>query len=129
MAPNSKQSTTYLEFEDNTLLIELFGSQESHLKILEKELFVTITTRGNQVVIQGKEENTRITGRTLASLYLRLQEGKPVDVTDVMVALRKASDKEPHEETFLTTKRRVIAARSHQQAAYIQSLKENELVF
>jgi phosphate starvation-inducible protein PhoH and related proteins len=129
MASKKKPSTTYLEFEDNTLLIELFGSQESYLKLLEKEIPVTITTRGNQVVIQGEEENTRIAGHTLASLYLRLQEGKQVDATDVMTALRQASDKESHEETFLTTKRRVIAARSQQQAAYIKSLKENELVF
>lgn len=129
MTSNPKQSTTYLEFEDNTLLIELFGSQETHLKIIEKELPVTITTRGNQVVIQGDEEKTRIAGRTLATLYARLQDGKPVDVTDVMEALRQSSDQEPYEEAFLTTKRRVIAARSKQQAAYIQSLKDNELVF
>jgi len=126
---SNKHSTTYLEFEDNDLLIELFGSQESNLKLLEKELSVSITTRGNQVVIQGKDEETRIAGRTLASLYVRLQEGKQVDATDVMTTLRLSSDTEPHEETFLTTKRRVIAARSRQQVAYIRSLKENELVF
>ena len=126
---SNKQSTTYLEFEDNALLVELFGSQESHLKLLEKELLVSITTRGNQVVIEGEDENTRITERTLTFLYARLQEGKEVDNTDVMAALRQAGDKEPHEETYLTTKRRVIAARSKQQAAYIKALKENELVF
>ena len=126
---SDKRSTTYLEFEDNTLLIELFGSQESNLKLIEKELPVTITARGNQVVIHGEDEITRIAGRTLASLYARLQEGKQVDTTDVMSAIRLASDKEPHEETYLTTKRRVIAARSRQQAAYIKALKENELVF
>lgn len=126
---SDKQSTTYLEFEDNNLLVDLFGSHESHLKLLEKELSVSITTRGNQLVIQGNDENSHIAGRTLAFLYTRLQEGKPVDVTDVMSALRKVSDKEPHEEVYLTTKRRVIAAKSKQQAAYIKSLKENELVF
>jgi phosphate starvation-inducible PhoH-like protein len=124
-----KRSTTYLEFDDNDLLIELFGSQDGHLKLLEKELDVTITTRGNRLVIQGEDEITRIAGRTLASLYSRLQEGKEVDTTDVMSALRQASDKEPHEETYLTTKRRVIAARSKLQASYIKALKENELVF
>ncbi len=129
MASNDKQSTTYLEFEDNTLLIELFGSHENNLKLLEKELVVTITTRGNQVVIQGEEENTLIAGRTLASLYQYLRQGKSVDSTDVMAVLRHASEKEPHEEIFLTTKRRVIAAQSRQQAAYIKSLKENDLVF
>jgi phosphate starvation-inducible PhoH-like protein len=129
MELNTKPSTTYLEFDDNTLLIELFGPNESHLKLLEKEIPVTINARGNQLVIQGEEENTRIAGRTLAALYLSLKEGKPVDATDVMAALRSANDKEPHEETFLTTKRRVITARSRQQAAYIKGLKENELVF
>lgn len=125
----SKKSTTYLEFDDNTLLIELFGSQESNLRLLEKEIPVSIISRGNQVIIQGEEEYTRIAGRTLASLYNYLEEGKQIDTTDVMLALRNASIKEPHEESFLTTKRRVIAARSKQQANYIKSLNENELIF
>ena len=59
MESRDKPSTTYLEFEDNSLLIELFGSQESNLKLLEKELPVIISTRGNQVVIQGEEESAR----------------------------------------------------------------------
>ncbi len=126
---DTKPSTTYLEFDDNALLIDLFGANESHLKLLEKEIPVTINARGNQLVIQGEEENTRIAGRTLAALYLSLKEGKPVDATDVMAALRSANDKESHEETFLTTKRRVITARSRQQAAYIKALKTDELVF
>lgn len=124
-----KTSTTYLEFEDNDLLLDLFGSQESHLKILEKELSISITTRGNQLVIEGSEENTHIAGRTLAFLYNRLQTGKEVDRTDVTMALRSIMEKEPHEEVVLTTKRRIISARSKQQAAYIKALKANELVF
>ncbi len=126
---SDKRSTTYLEFDDNNLLIELFGSHENNLKLIEKELAVSITTRGNQVVIQGEDELTRIAGRTLAALYSHLQDGKQLDSTDIMAALRQAGDKEPHEETYLTTKRRVIAARSRMQAAYIKALKENELVF
>lgn len=126
---SDQQSTTYLEFEDNNLLLDLFGSQESHLKFLEKELAVTITTRGNQLIIQGKDEDTHIAGRTLTVLYSYLQEGKEIDATDVMLVLRKISMKEPHEEVYLTTKRRVISARSKQQAAYVKALKENELVF
>lgn len=122
-------STTYLTFEDNDLLLDLFGTQESHLKLLEKELSIHITARGNRLVIQGDDEATHIAGRTLAFLYTRLQEGKQVDTTDVMAALRWISEKEPHEEVYLTTKRRVIAARSKQQAAYIKALKENDLVF
>jgi len=127
MGPD-KQSTTYLEFEDNSLLLDLFGSQESHLKILEKELSVSITARGNQLVIQGSDEDTHIAGKTLTFLYARLQEGKPVDITDVMSTLRKVSAKESHEDVYLTTNRRVIAARSKQQAAYITALKENDLI-
>lgn len=129
MVSKEKSSTTYLEFEDNSLLIELFGSHESNLKLLEKELPVIISARGNQVVIRGEEENARLAGAVLASLYLRLQKGKSVDTADVMTALRHATEKESNEEFFLTTKRRIITARSRQQAAYIQCLKENELVF
>jgi len=126
---SDKPSTLYLEFEDNALLLELFGSHEKNLKLIEKEIPVSITNRGNQVIIQGEEENIQTTGRALASLYLRLKEGKLIDSIDVVQALQFINEEEPHEETYLTTKRRVIAARSKQQAAYIKALKENELVF
>lgn len=49
MESREKFSTSYLEFEYNSLLIDLFGSQESNLKFLEKELSVIISTPGNQV--------------------------------------------------------------------------------
>ncbi len=65
----------------------------------------------------------------MASLYLRLKDGKSVDAVDVTQTLHSTSEEESHEETYLTTKRRVIPARSKQQAAYIKALKENELVF
>jgi len=125
----SKQSTTYLEFEDNNLLIELFGSQGSNIKLLERELPISVTTRGNQVVIQGKEEDTHTAARALAALYSLLEQGKQIDTSDIMAALHQAEESESHEETFLTTKRRVITARSKHQASYIKALKENELVF
>lgn len=126
---SAKLSTLHLEFEDNNILLDLFGTQESHLKLLEKELSVSITTRGNQLVIEGDEVNTHIAEQVLTFLYSRLQEGKPVDATDVMASLRKLSENEPHEEVYLTTKRRIISAKSKQQEAYIKALKENELVF
>lgn len=126
---SDKPATTYLEFEDNALLIELFGSQEKNLHMIEKELSVEIVSRGNQISIQGQEEDTRVAARALASLYTRLEEGKPLDNTDIITAIRFAGEQEPQEENFLRTKRRVIAARSKQQSAYIQALKENELVF
>ena len=125
----AKPSIIHLEFEDNNMLLDLFGPQESHLKLLEKELSISITTRGNQLVIKGDENNTHIAGQILTFLYSRLQEGKPVDATDVMASLRQLSENEPHEEVYLTTKRRMISAKSMQQAAYIKALRENELVF
>lgn len=125
----TKPSTLHLEFEDNDLLLELFGAQESHLKLLEKELSINITAKGNQLVIEGEEPNPHIAEQILTFLYSRLQEGKPVDATDMMATLRKMSEHEPHEEVYLTTKRRIISAKSKQQEAYIKALKDNELVF
>lgn len=126
---SAKQSTTYLEFEDNSLLLELFGSQESHLKLLEKELSVVIVTRGNQLTIQGRDEDIHIAERILMALYNHLEKGSSVDEAEMIAALRKARDKDPYEGVYLKTKRRVIGAQSRQQAAYIKALKENDLVF
>lgn len=126
-----KSSTLQLEFEDNDILIDLFGTHESHLKLLEKELSITIITRGNQLLIEGEETNVHLAKQVLTSLYFHLQEGKPVDVPDVIAALRKVRghDSAEAEAVYLTTKRRIISAKSKQQATYIKSLKEHELVF
>ena len=47
----------HLQFDDNRLLPLLFGEHDQHLARLERELGVSMVSRGNQLVISGAEDS------------------------------------------------------------------------
>jgi len=125
----TEKTTTYLEFDDNALLIELFGPHEIHLKRVENDLGVEVVARGNRLVVTGPEIEVQLAGKALGQLYQRLKQGHSVDESNVHSAIQMARQGSLSEEAFLTTKRRVIGARSSRQADYIKAMKQNEMVF
>ncbi len=121
-----------MEFADNKLLPALFGERDQFIGRIERELGVSMMSRGNRLVIAGPQERAEIARSTLASLYERLERGLEVDAGTVDAALRMAR----HEETTgadrspeIRTRKRQISARSPGQAAYIKALRDHELVF
>ena len=124
----------HLQFDDNRLLAALFGQHDEFLARIEKQLGVSVATRGNRVAIAGPEEATALARRVLNELYERLKRGQPVDAGEVDAALRLAT----HERDAgagtgaresVQTRRRLIAARSGGQAAYLRALGSHDLVF
>lgn len=121
-----------MEFEDNKLLPALFGERDQFLDRIERELGVSLVSRGNRILISGPESRTQIARSTLASLYDRLKRGLEVEAATVDAALRMAqhtestaSDQSPQ----IRTRKRQISARSPGQAAYIKALRDHDLVF
>ena len=45
-----------VEFDDNRLLPQLFGSHNAHLARIEQEFDVSVNSRGNSVTIFGQDE-------------------------------------------------------------------------
>ena len=123
-----KDSPTHLEFENNELLIELFGPHEKNLRYIETELEVGIATRGNTVTITGPAHKTQLAEKALNQLYTMLEEGKPLDNESLSLAIHSPHESGVYEDVFLSTKNRVISARSPMQAEYIEALKNYDLV-
>jgi phosphate starvation-inducible PhoH-like protein len=133
------QSPTLLQFDDNSLLPLLFGEHDQHLARIEHKLGVSIATRGNQVAITGPDAARDSAKSALDALYERLRQGGGIDRQDVDAAVRLADApaETPHAgagtmndaQLAIHTRRRQIAPRSPRQAAYIQSLRDHELVF
>ena len=125
-----------LEFDDNLLLPLLYGERDQHLDRIERQLGVSVVTRGNRLAISGPASATEAAHLALSRLYERLKRGQEVDLPAVEAAIRLAEaelgDKSlslgGKTPAFRTRKRR-IAARTPGQAAYIKALRENELVF
>jgi phosphate starvation-inducible protein PhoH and related proteins len=123
-----------MQFDDNSLLAQLFGERDENLDRIERQLGVSVVSRGNRLAISGPSGRTEMARATLAALYERLQRGLEVDGAAVDAALRLAQDRPGnrqlwHEGEEIRTRKRRISARSANQAAYIRALREHELVF
>jgi phosphate starvation-inducible PhoH-like protein len=136
----------HLQFDDNRLLPLLFGEHDQHLARLERELGVSMVSRGNQLIISGAEDSVTVARQILTNLYQRLKRGQEVDKHDIDAAIRLSRQEdegrgdegaEPNlfgtgtlkDGTSIKTQKRLITPRSPAQARYIRMLHEQELVF
>ena len=128
--PREIAVTVQMEFDDNSLLPELFGERDRNLERIEEKAGVALVSRGNRLMISGANGNAEMARSTLDHLYRRLQQGRDVDAAAVDAALRHASagNVRPDADDIRTKKRR-ISPRSPHQADYIRALRGNDLVF
>ncbi|MCW5771699.1 MAG: PhoH family protein [Rhodospirillaceae bacterium] len=130
-----------LEFEDNALVRLLCGAHDEHLARIEKAFDVTIVGRGNRLTVAGPEDRREAARVALAQLYDRLKRGRPVERADVDAEIRFAqqhiaqpdhlapADRGGADRNLVIgTRKRQIVPRTPNQANYIRSLKQNELV-
>jgi phosphate starvation-inducible PhoH-like protein len=125
-----------IEFDDNLLLPLLYGERDQHLDRIERQLGVSLVSRGNRLAIAGPASATEVARLALSRLYDRLKRGDEIDLAAVEAALRLAQaeteDKSLslwREDAGFRTRKRRIAPRSAGQAAYVKAMRENELVF
>ncbi|MEQ9199592.1 MAG: PhoH family protein, partial [Rhodospirillales bacterium] len=121
-----------VEFDDNRLLPELFGEHDRNLVRIENELGISLINRGNQVAISGPEDAVTLAADGLTRLYERLKSGEAIEDADIDAAIRMAgepTDLFGQQESVIRTRRRQIAARTPTQAAYIEAVRANDMVF
>ena len=127
-------ATRTLEFPDNAVLQATLGPQNDTLKEIEQRLDVTIVTRGNELAVQGEPDAVETAETVLSALYEQSRKGDAPERQDIDAALRLAAQGESRpeavrEDLTLRTRRRHIAPRTPGQAAYIQAMRDHELVF
>ena len=134
----SDATTVELEFDDNRLLPQLFGSHNSHLARIEQELEVELRSRGNAVTITGPAVAAEVARNVLSGLYSRLEQGAEIDPAEVDGALRMAEAPAlaeapggslSPEDLAIQTRKRQILPRSQRQAAYLEAIDNHDLVF
>ncbi|MDQ4060471.1 MAG: PhoH family protein [Pseudomonadota bacterium] len=125
-----------LSYDDNRLVLELFGQFDQNLALIEQRLGVEATPRGNHVALKGSPEACAQAKRVLDALYERLKRGEDVTLGDVDGAIRLSEaraveipggDGRGHAQ--IGTRRRVVTARTPMQDTYLRALERHDLVF
>jgi phosphate starvation-inducible protein PhoH and related proteins len=119
-----------LEFSDNALMARLAGPGQKNFVRLEQRLGVRLETRGNLVSLQGEARDTA--AQVLRAFYARLERGEAAGVNELDAEIRFAAEPSGEAATASAVKTyggKLVRARSPMQAAYLEAMALNPLVF
>jgi phosphate starvation-inducible PhoH-like protein len=115
----------------------LFGNHDENLRMLEDEFGVKISSRGNEINVQGgSPDNVSLVERILADMQQLIGQGYPLKKSDIITGMRVLRDKpEASLVDFFTddalgsSLRRVVTPRNLAQKLYLQAILEFDIVF
>ena len=135
MEPYTESKKTRITFSEIELTRQLFGEQDGNLKRLADLLGIRVHARGNTVHLNGEDVSVDLSRRVLEQLYGLLKEKYPVYPNDIDYALRIL--KENHsadlkkiflDTVYITAKKRAITPRNQSQKAYIEAMRNYDIV-
>ncbi|CAM3860889.1 PhoH family protein [Bacillus sp. GX] len=124
------------QLENTNEAIALFGVNDAHLKVIERELNVSIVTRGETVHASGAVETVALVEKILQQLLVVIRKGVSITERDVAYAIQLAQqgkiaqfEELYEEEIFKTAKGKSIRVKTMGQRRYIHAMKKNDIVF
>jgi len=124
------------QLENANEAIALFGVNDAHLKVMERELNVSIVTRGETVHVSGADENVTLVEKILQQLLVVIRKSVSITERDVAYAIQLAQqgkiaqfEELYEEEIFKTAKGKSIRVKTMGQRRYIHAMKKNDIVF
>ncbi|KAB8128730.1 PhoH family protein [Gracilibacillus oryzae] len=125
-----------LQLENANEALDLFGTEDRHLKQLEEQLAVSIVSRGEQISVSGSDSDINIIEEVLNGLLTIIRKGIPISERDVIYAVELAKRGKIdqlaalfEDEITKTAKGKSIRVKTLGQRNYLQSMKQNDLVF
>jgi len=117
-------------------LAQLFGSHNFNLAYIEKELSVSLNTKGNSVTILGEKEPTTKATEVLKILYKQVKEGRDIGVAELESTIRGVDISSKDGNSFLRqsdqlirTKKKEVFPQSANQAKLIKAIQSTDLCF
>ncbi|MGH0786188.1 PhoH family protein [Bacillus cereus] len=124
------------QLENTNEAIALFGVNDAHLKVIERELNVSIVTRGETVHVSGAVETVTLVEKILQQLLIVIRKSISISERDVAYAIQLAQQGKVaqfeelyEEEIFKTAKGKSIRVKTMGQRRYIHAMKKNDIVF
>ncbi len=125
-----------IEFSDMHILRQLAGDSCSHLKIIEDNTGAKCSMKGTTIEFAGEKHEVDLARHVLNDLYKLLQEGLPLYPSDIFYAVRMLSKNRNlnlkdvfMDSIYISSSKKVIIPKSLQQKIYIDSIRENDIVF
>ncbi len=127
-----------MNFENQSLLVPLFGQFDANLVQIENRLGVFISARGDTLHLEGPEDSVARAREVLQALYDRLAQGQDLDAGAIESVI--AMSNEPTLDgivngdknvppIMIRTRRKTIVPRSKMQASYMQQLAHDDVIF
>ncbi len=131
-----KQKTSKaLLLETNQFIPDIFGIQDENLKQIEKKFNVRITTRENQIKINGDPSDIETVERLLDQLLSMMSSGNKLVNGDIKFAIRLMAEDPQIDLVNLFAERIAVAPRKGfitpkgaNQRDMIQAVRENDIV-
>ena len=128
----TKNENLEIELDDNSILTNLFGVNDSNLQILEKINDVKIYYRGNKIKISGDEKSIFETKETILDLSREAKKGAFIDedkIRDIKSIIKMNIKEDKQMDFFIQTKKRKIIPRTENQNTYFKLLNSKNIVF
>jgi phosphate starvation-inducible PhoH-like protein len=114
--------------------LALLGINDSNLQLLESRFNSNIIVRGENVIIQGNNEEVLKIEKIFKEMIYLLNKSKQLSKKDVEIILDLVTEgeetpKEDQDDIVLYTKNDCIKARSFGQREYFKKVKSHDLVF
>ena len=129
---NNKNENLEFELDDNSILSNLFGINDSNLQIIEKINNVKINYRGNKIKITGNKKSISETKDTIIDLFIKAKKGDEIDedkIRDTKSLLTMNTNPNKQMDLFIDTKKRKIIPRTYNQNEYFKLLNSKNIVF
>jgi phosphate starvation-inducible PhoH-like protein len=128
--PHAKRRLV-VPFEDNRYLPQLLGEYDAHLALIEDRLGIEAHAHGNVVILAGSEPSCEVARGVLEQLYARIARGEEIAAGDFDGLIRhgQPDPQSADGQAQISTRRRVVKARTPMQSAYIRALERTDLVF
>ena len=124
-----------IESLENSILANLLGVFDTHIRSIESELDIDIKTRGNVFVLQGEEAQLVIGERVIKDLHT-VAKNEDLDQEKVHLIIKKhlnetddQSNGATVKETIINMPNKEIKTRTENQFNYINSIRNNDLSF
>ena len=124
-----------MQIEQTELLMAVFGAFDENIKQIERELNVSVISRGTELKITGEDEGVSIAARAITALLAMAGRGESIGTQTVQYVIGLArEDRESEVHTMsrdvlcITAKGKPVKAKTLGQKKYMEAIRKNTIV-